>query len=111
MPFLGPLFMVVCLIGLLLCLNARDRRRDALLAGMLDSVPRALRSAIAIHVRCSLLSGRAVVDVDMTSCTCTEVCAQVAQWRRGLPPGVRLMARGRTGRGLTHDFTIDIAAT
>src|SRR5262249_14940514 len=89
-----PLAMIVCLLGLLVRLNARGRRGDALQAKRLVLAPRNLRCAIAVRVRCGVVTNRAAIDVDMASCTCAEIWAQVAQWHAALPEGVRLVVRG-----------------
>ena len=81
-------------LGLALLLNARDRRREALLEAVWSLAPRELRHLIAIQAHCGLLLRQRVIRVDMRDCARDEVWDAVARWSGGLPPGVRLIVTG-----------------
>lgn len=106
---LVTLFTVGPVVGLMLLLNARDRRQAALLGTMWSVAPRDLRDLIAVQVRCALLSGGSVVEVDMRDCARDEIWEALARWCAGLPPGVRLLVSGSMDRGLAASFTVETA--
>lgn len=81
-------------LGLALSLNARDRRRAALLEAAWSLAPRELRHLIAVEAHPGLLGRRGVVLVDMRDCSRDEIWDAVARWSAGLPPGVRLRVTG-----------------
>ena len=87
-------FTVGPVLGLALLLNARDRRRAALLEATWSLAPRGLRHLIAVEVRSGVLARRSSVEVDMRDCSRDEIWDAVARWSAGLPPGVRLSVAG-----------------
>jgi hypothetical protein len=89
---LGPV------LGLTLFLNARDRRRAALLEAAWSLAPRGIRPLIAIEARPGPPWRRGVVEVDMRDCSRDEIWDAVARWSAGLPPGVRLVVAGGLAR-------------
>ena len=101
---LGPI------LGLMLLLNARDRRQGRLLGLMLDLTPADVRDRIAIEVRSSAFSRRSVTAVDMCSCSREETWRAIGQWSANLPPTVRLQVNGRVDRGVPARFTVETAA-
>lgn len=94
------LFTVGPVVGWMLLLNARDRRRATLLDTMWSLVPRELRPSLAIQVQVSLLWRRSIVAVDMRDCTRNEIWDAVVRWCAGLPPGVGLCVNGGFEPGL-----------
>ena len=104
---LAALFTVGPTVGVMLLLNARDRRQAALLETMWSLSPRDLRHLITIEVHCALLSGRSVVEVDMWGCGRDEIWEAIARWSTGLPPGVRLLVNGSMDRGLAASFRVE----
>ena len=101
---------VAVVLGLIALLNARDRRRAAVLETMWRLAPRRLRDVIAIEAHSALLSATSVVAVDMSwGCAGDEIWDAVVCWRAGLPPGVRLLVNGRVSPGLLARVSVDIA--
>lgn len=99
---LGP---VGLLIGLL---NRRDRREAALFHTACSAFSgEAIRSDVAIRVRCGLLGHRGVVVVDMRACSPAAVWGAMADLRRLLPPSARLRLEGTMGRSLRTRLTVD----
>jgi hypothetical protein len=99
---LGP---VGLLIGLL---NRRDRREAALFRAACSAFSgEAIRSDVAIRVRCGLVGRRGVVVVDMRACSPAEVWGAMADLRRLLPPSARLRLEGTMGRSLRTCLTVD----
>jgi len=94
------LFTVGPVVGWMLLLNARDRRREALLGTMWVLASRDLRPSIAIQVQVNVLSRRAIVAVDMRDCTRNQIWDAVVRWCAGLPPGVGLCVNGGFEPGL-----------
>ncbi len=91
-------------------LNARDRRRAAVLETMWCLAPPRLRDVIAIEAHSALLSATSVVTVDMSwGCTRDEIWDAVVRWRAGLPPGIGLLVNGRVTPGLVARVSVDIA--
>ena len=83
---------VVALIALL---NRRDRRARALFTDACSAFSsQALRSDVAIGVRCGILFQRAVVTVDMPLASREEFWDCMTRLRRRLPPRVRLHLDG-----------------
>lgn len=95
---LGPM------VGAMLLLNRRDRRRQALLHAAWSLTPRDLRSVIAIQVHVSPVSWRGRVEADMRGCRRAEIWEAFSGWRAGLPPGVRLLVRGAEDAGRPSGF-------
>ncbi len=101
---LGPI------LGLMLLLNARDRREGRLLGLVLDLTPADIRDRIAIEVRSSAFSRRSVTAVDMCSCSREETWRAIGRWSANLPPTVRLQVNGRVDRGMPARFTVETAS-
>jgi hypothetical protein len=91
---LGPI------LGLLLLLNRRDRRRAELRRRAEDLIARDLRDFVGIEVRCPVIFGRDVVAVDMQSCSWEEVQHAVDRWAGALSPRVRLLIEGKVNQGV-----------
>ena len=91
---------IVCLatagpvVGLMLLLNVRDRRRAKLLDTMWSLAPRHLRHHMVIQARVSVLPRRSLITVDMRDCERSDIWDAFARWATGLPPGVRLHVYG-----------------
>ena len=96
-------FMVGPVVGLMLVLNARDRREQALLERAWALAPRELRDRTTIRVHCRLLSMRRLVEADVWGCTRDEIGGAIARWCTGLPPGARLVVNG-IDRGVSARF-------
>ena len=90
-------------------LNARDGRRAMLLATAWALVPRDLRGMIAIEVRCPLLWGANVVEVDMCDCGREQIWEAVTRWQAGLPPRARLLVTGSLDDRVPTEFTLETA--
>jgi hypothetical protein len=93
--------IVACVVGvgpvalLALLLNRRDRRAQGLVQAVATQLPaEALRSDVALGVRCGLLSRRATVRLDLGRAASSEVWEMAARLRRGLPAWVRLEVDG-----------------
>jgi hypothetical protein len=89
----GPVAMAILL------LNRRDRRAavlTGLVAGALPAV--AVRSDLAIVVRCTLIGPWGTVTVDMRASTPEEVWEAMGRLRRVLPRHVALRVVSRIGR-------------
>jgi hypothetical protein len=91
----------VCLVGvgpiLLLAIlqNRRDGRAAALLHAVAAQLPsEALRSDVAVDVRCRLLSRGATVRLDVGCAPATRIWELAARLRRELPARVRLEVDG-----------------
>lgn len=94
--------LVACLAGvgpvmlLAVLQNRRDRRARALLHEVAGQLPsEALRSDVAVDVRCRLLSRGATVRLDLGRAPVLRIWETAAQLRRGLPAWVRLEVDGR----------------
>jgi len=94
--------LVACVVGvgpiaLLAALqNRRDRRARALFHEVASQLPaEALRSDIAVDVRCRLLSRGATVRLDLGGAPSPHIWETAARLRRGLPAWVRLEVEGR----------------
>jgi len=96
----GPVF------GLLLLLNARDRRHAALLGLMWELTPRNLAGLIAIQVRCTLCSSRSEVTVDMQACSRDEIWEAIGRWSPHLPARARLLVKGTMDGGRLAHITL-----
>ena len=89
----GP---VAVLIGLL---NWRDRRETALFNAARSAFSaQALRSDVAVGVRCGLLSPRSVVTVNLRACPPGELWEAMTRLRQRLPASARLRLDGTMGR-------------
>lgn len=85
----GPVMLVAVLQ------NRRDRRAQALLGAVAAHLPaEALRSDVAVDVRCRLLARDATVRVDLGQAPATRVWETAAHLRRQLPAWVRLEVDG-----------------
>ncbi len=96
-------------IGLLIgLLNRRDRLEAALFHAACSAFSgEAIRSDVAIRVRCGLFTPRSVVIVDMRACSPAECWEAMTQLRRLLPPSARLRLEGTMGRSLRTRLTVD----
>jgi hypothetical protein len=103
MTILANMFslMLACLVGvgpvaLLAALqNRRDRRAWALFHEAARQLPSdALRSDIALSVRCGLITRGATVQLDLGRASSRHIWETAAQLRRGLPAWVRLEVDG-----------------
>jgi hypothetical protein len=105
----AALALVVGGLGALLALlNRRDDRQARLVAvAAAQFTPMTLRSAVAIRVRCAVLSARTTVVVDMGPGDAAELWAAVARLRAALPSAVRLRIEGEIGRSLPARLTVD----
>jgi hypothetical protein len=93
--------IVACVVGvgpvalLAVLLNRRDRRAQALFHQVASQLPaEAVRSDVAIGVRCGLLSRRATVRLDLGRAGSAHVWQTAARLRRELPAWVRLEIDG-----------------
>jgi len=93
--------LLACLVGvgpvalLAVLQNRRDRRAWALFHEAARQLPsEALRSDIALSVRCGLLTRGATVQLDLGQSSSRHIWETAAQLRRGLPPWVRLEVDG-----------------
>jgi hypothetical protein len=100
---LGPI------LGLLLLLNRRDRRRAGLRQWGEGLVSRDLRDFVGIEVRCPVLLGGDVVAVDMQSCSWEEIQHAVERWACALSPGVRLLVKGKMNQGVPALVVVESA--
>ena len=94
-------------LGLMLLLNRRDRRRAALLGLVWERTSKDLASSIAVQVRCGLFSSRGVVTVEMQACSRDEIWEAVARWSPHVPPRVRLLVKGAMDCGRMTDLTLE----
>jgi hypothetical protein len=92
---------LACIVGvgpiavLALLQNRRDRRVQALFHEVANQLPaEALRSDIALGVRCQLLSRGATVRLDLGHASSPQIWETAAKLRRGLPAWVRLEVEG-----------------
>jgi hypothetical protein len=86
----GPIVLLAALQ------NRRDRRAQVLAHDVARQLPAgALRSDVAVDVRCALLSNRATVRLDLGATPSPRVWETAARLRRGLPASVRLEVDGR----------------
>ncbi|HEY7138963.1 MAG TPA: hypothetical protein VIE44_02610 [Methylomirabilota bacterium] len=86
----GPIALVAILQ------NHRDRRAQALLHDVARQLsPDALRSEVALDVRCRLLSRGATVRLDLGRASSSYIWETAARLREGLPSSVRLEVDGR----------------
>jgi len=98
----GP---VAVLIGLL---NRRDRREAALFrAACAAFSAQALRSDVAVRVRCGLVARRSVVSVDLRACTPAEFWEAMTRLRQELPSSARLRLDGTMGRAFRTRLTVE----
>ncbi|MGH7319472.1 MAG: hypothetical protein ACRELA_07595, partial [Candidatus Rokuibacteriota bacterium] len=75
--------------------NRRDRRARALFHEVASQLPaEALRSDVALDVRCRLLSRGATVRLDLGRVSSPHLWETAARLRRGLPARVRLEVDG-----------------
>lgn len=80
--------------------NRRDRRAQTLFHEVAMQLPsEALRSDVALEVRCGLLSRSATVRLDLGRVSSPHIWETAARLRRGLPAWVRLEVDGH-GDGL-----------
>jgi hypothetical protein len=80
--------------------NRRDRRAQTLFHEVAMQLPsEALRSDVALEVRCGLLSRGATVRLDLGRASSPHIWETAARLRRGLPAWVRLEVDGH-GDGL-----------
>lgn len=93
--------LIACVAGvgpiLLLALlqNRRDRRARALFHHVASQLPaEALRSDVAVDVRCRLLSHGATVRLDLGGAPAPHIWETAVRLRRGLPAWVRLEVEG-----------------
>jgi hypothetical protein len=98
------------ILGVLLLLNARDRRQSRLLGLLLGLTPRDLRDRIAIEVHCSPFWRRSVARVDMCSCSREEMWKAIGRWSANLPPTARLQVNGRVDQGVPALLTVETAS-
>lgn len=96
-----PSLLLACFVGvgpvflLAILLNRRDRRARALLHLVASQIPaEAMRSDVAVDVRCRLVTHGATVRVDLGGASWPRVWETVARVRRALPPWVRLEVNG-----------------
>jgi hypothetical protein len=81
--------------------NRRDRRARALFDAVANQLPaEALRSDVAVDVRCRLLSRHATVRLDLGGAPLPHIWETAARLRRELPAWVRLEVEGRVGSPL-----------
>jgi hypothetical protein len=98
----GP---VAVLIGLL---NRRDRREARLFARVCEGLsPQAMRSDVAVRVRCAILGRRSVATVDMQGCAPAQVWEAMARLRGLLPPAVQLRLEAPVDRSLRTRLTVE----
>jgi hypothetical protein len=75
--------------------NRRDRRARMLFNEVASQLPSAaLRSDVAVEVRCRLLSRGATVRLDLGRASSPHIWETAARLRRGLPAWVRLEVDG-----------------
>lgn len=99
------LLPVAFVIGLL---NRRDRREAALLGAACREFPAdAVRSDLAIAVRCALVSGRGLVQIDTGPRALAEVMPAIARLRGRLPPEIRVVVDTRVDRQVAARVTVD----
>jgi hypothetical protein len=92
----GWVVVVGPLAALLALLNHRDRRAEALFRRVADQLPgEALRSDLAVGVRCALWSRAATVRLDLRGTPSTGLWETAARLRSALPRWVRLEVEGR----------------
>ena len=104
----GPL-SVAFVIGLL---NRRDRREAALLGAACCEFPaEAVRSDLAIAVRCAMVSGRGLVRIDAGPRGLAELLPAIARLRRRLPRGIRVVVDTRVDRQLPARVTVDASVS
>ncbi len=108
-PVLFFLLTVGPILGLVLLLNRRDRRREQLLGMLWHLTAWDLRSRIAIQARVAILSSRSVVSVYMLDGSREEIWEAVGRWCPQLPPHTRLLVEGAVGRGLPAVLRVEMA--
>ena len=93
--------MVACVVGVgpialvAVLQNRRDGRARALFHEVASQLPsEALRSDLALDVRCRLLSRGATVRLDLGRAPSSHIWETAARLRRGLPAWVRLEVDG-----------------
>ena len=75
--------------------NRRDRRARALFHEVASQLPsEALRSDVALDVRCRLLARGATVRLDLGRASASHIWETAVRLRRGLPAWVRLEVDG-----------------
>ena len=99
------------LLAVLLRLNARDRHRQALLGAVSIQTPRELREVVAIRAHVGLLTGRRIVEIELSGVGRDELWRAGARWRAGLPAGVRLVVNGVVDRDLAASLTLRTATS
>jgi hypothetical protein len=101
----GPIALVAVLQ------NGRDRRARALFHEVASQLPsEALRSDIALEVRCSLLSRGATVRLDLGRTSSPDIWDTATRLRRGLPAWVRLEVNGHVDgpRAVPHPLRVTV---
>ena len=84
----------------LMLLNARDERRDRVLATARSACPRALRCALAVHAHARLLGRRVELAFDMAGCDADEVAVAAFAVVSALPrDAVVVISRGAPRAG------------
>jgi hypothetical protein len=97
------------ILGVLLLLNRRDRRREALLGTLWQLTPWDLRSRIAIQARAAVLSSRSIVTVYMPDCSHEEIWEALRRYCPRLPPRTRLLVEGAVDRGVSAVLRVETA--
>jgi hypothetical protein len=94
--------IVACVVGVgpvalaAALLNRRDRRARALYREVASQLPsEALRSDVALDVRCGLVSRAATVRLDLGRASSPSIWEIATRLRRGLPAWVRLEVSGQ----------------
>ena len=86
----GPIALAAAL------LNRRDRRAQTLFSEVARQLPsEALRSDVALDVRCGIFSRGATVRLDLGRASSPHIWETAARLRRGLPAWVRLEVDGQ----------------
>jgi hypothetical protein len=94
--------------ALLALLNRRDRRQADLLRGIAAQFASdAIRSDVAIAVRCGLVSRQAVVRVDMRGLPQEAIWDAAARLGERLPSSVRVLVEGRADRPRAARITVE----
>jgi hypothetical protein len=109
--------LVACLVGvgpvmlLAVLQNRRDRRARALFHVAASQLPsEALRSDVALDVRCRLFSRGATVRLDLGHAPAPRIWETAAELRHGLPAWVRLEVEGRVEGRLAVPRPVRITA-
>ncbi|MGH7268373.1 MAG: hypothetical protein ACREMB_26445 [Candidatus Rokuibacteriota bacterium] len=98
----GPFALLIAL------LNRRDRREARLLGAVCRGLSsKAMRSDVAVGVRCALLGRGAIVVVDMPGAAPGQVWEAMARLRALLPPAVRLRVLAPVDRSQRTRLTVE----